>query len=319
MITRFFAEVIAGEPSAEVERWMRDRGPAHLLERVRIPTLLIAGEQDTLFPLSQALANHAGLAGHLTGDRLRLLWFCGGHGTCKPSYMSEIAQWDRIPEEIVRWFQRWVREDETVAFPGRFSYMTQDGAWHDADRYPPAGVRTVRTVSTESRVIVANGEPAVGGGAEPAILLPLGGTGVPFSGTPLGQPPRAGLTTAKYPIPDVDGAIIGAPRLTITAVASGAGREPIPLYFRLVDRRTGEVLANQETVRTFTPDSVRRTVTFALEPLAWRGASEQDLALEIGSQSANFEPAHAAGIVSVGRIELALPVVGSGSSPGAAQ
>jgi ABC-2 type transport system ATP-binding protein len=48
-----------------------------VLDKIKAPTLLIQGEVDTLFPLSEADANAKGIAA--TGTPVRVAWFTGGH------------------------------------------------------------------------------------------------------------------------------------------------------------------------------------------------------------------------------------------------
>ncbi|HEY8453885.1 MAG TPA: alpha/beta fold hydrolase [Natronosporangium sp.] len=72
---RRVAESGRGDP-ATVAR-LRESSPAGVLDRVRAPTLLIQGTADSLFPLSHADANAAGIAA--TGTPVRVAWFTGGH------------------------------------------------------------------------------------------------------------------------------------------------------------------------------------------------------------------------------------------------
>ena len=48
-----------------------------VLGRITAPTLLIQGEADSLFPLSEGEANAAGIAAH--GTRVKVVWTAGGH------------------------------------------------------------------------------------------------------------------------------------------------------------------------------------------------------------------------------------------------
>jgi ABC-2 type transport system ATP-binding protein len=51
--------------------------PAGILSRITAPTLLIQGQADSLFPLSEADANARGIAAN--GTPVRVAWFTGGH------------------------------------------------------------------------------------------------------------------------------------------------------------------------------------------------------------------------------------------------
>ncbi|HYN93418.1 MAG TPA: alpha/beta fold hydrolase [Pilimelia sp.] len=56
---------------------LRRSSHARVLGRIAAPTLLIQGEADTLFPLSEADANARGIAAN--GTPVRVAWFTGGH------------------------------------------------------------------------------------------------------------------------------------------------------------------------------------------------------------------------------------------------
>ena len=56
---------------------LQQSSPASILSRIDAPTLLTQGEQDSLFPLSEADANARGIAAH--GTPVSVLWRAGGH------------------------------------------------------------------------------------------------------------------------------------------------------------------------------------------------------------------------------------------------
>ena len=55
------------------------RGPGALVKRIKVPTLILQGTPDTLFTPSEAIDNYRIL--RRKGVPLKMLWFCGGHGT----------------------------------------------------------------------------------------------------------------------------------------------------------------------------------------------------------------------------------------------
>ena len=82
---RFAADVCAayltlattGIPDAKSLALLRRSSPAGTLAKIKAPTLLIQGEVDTLFPLSEGDANARAIAA--TGTPVRVAWFTGGH------------------------------------------------------------------------------------------------------------------------------------------------------------------------------------------------------------------------------------------------
>ncbi len=82
---RFAADICAaylklattGVPDQATVDLLRRSSPVTVLNKIKAPTLLIQGEVDTLFPLSEADANARGIAA--TGTPVRVAWFTGGH------------------------------------------------------------------------------------------------------------------------------------------------------------------------------------------------------------------------------------------------
>src|SRR5256886_5293711 len=66
-----------GSAGPEQLALLRKSSPASVLDRITAPTLLIQGQADSLFPLSEADANAKGIAAH--GTPVRVAWFTGGH------------------------------------------------------------------------------------------------------------------------------------------------------------------------------------------------------------------------------------------------
>jgi ABC-2 type transport system ATP-binding protein len=80
-----------GRPDAALLRLLQASSPATVLSRITAPTLLTQGEQDSLFPLSQADANARGLAA--TGTPVRVIWRLGGHDTGGGNAQGALIGW----------------------------------------------------------------------------------------------------------------------------------------------------------------------------------------------------------------------------------
>jgi ABC-2 type transport system ATP-binding protein len=67
--------------------------PKSVTGNVKVPTLLVQGERDTLFGLDQADANARQIAA--AGAKVKVIWFAGGHdgGAPGPQLRSRIADW----------------------------------------------------------------------------------------------------------------------------------------------------------------------------------------------------------------------------------
>ena len=66
-----------GEPDKSILSLLKASSPADVLNRITAPTLIIQGEQDSLFPLGQADANARGIAAN--GTPVKVIWRSGGH------------------------------------------------------------------------------------------------------------------------------------------------------------------------------------------------------------------------------------------------
>jgi ABC-2 type transport system ATP-binding protein len=108
---RFSADICAayielattGAASPKTIDLLRRSSPAPLLDRIKAPTLLIQGQADSLFPLTEAEANHRGIAA--TGTPVRMDWFTGGHdGGTGPQ-----ADQDRMKYLTITWLDHYLR------------------------------------------------------------------------------------------------------------------------------------------------------------------------------------------------------------------
>ena len=82
-----------GESDASILALLEASSPAGVLSRITAPTLLSQGEQDSLFPLGQAVANASGIAAN--GIPLKMIWRSGGHdgGTSSTDLEQYLESW----------------------------------------------------------------------------------------------------------------------------------------------------------------------------------------------------------------------------------
>ncbi|WNV89525.1 alpha/beta fold hydrolase [Umezawaea sp. Da 62-37] len=98
---RFTAEVCAaytevattGKASAATVKLLRDVSPVSYNSGIKQPTLIVQGEQDTLFGLDQADANARQISAN--GAQVKVVWYAGGHDGGSPgaALRGEIADW----------------------------------------------------------------------------------------------------------------------------------------------------------------------------------------------------------------------------------
>ena len=223
---RFTAEVCAAYTDAATtdslspttEALLRRSSPVSVTDRITAPTLLVQGEQDTLFGLDQADANARQIAA--TGTPVEVAWYAGGHDGGAPD--------QTVRDRIGDWFDTRLRGEEPAADEGAFAYEVESGI--RAGR----NTATTRTVTTDAypgldapavttqRLPLA-GDPQVvtspPGGSPAAITsLPglggaLGGLGGRLSAFTADLPGQSAVFTAEPGTAQTD--IAGAPRVTV--------------------------------------------------------------------------------------------------------
>ncbi|MEH1055698.1 alpha/beta fold hydrolase [Micromonospora sp. CPCC 206171] len=155
---------------------LRRSSPAGVLDRIKAPTLLVQGEADSLFPLTEADANARGIAA--AGTPVRVAWFTGGHdGGTGPTSDS-----DRVKFLTAQWLDHYVKGEG--AAPGDGFTFSRIAGFDALDRGLVAtGYRTADYPGVAGD---ARREIAVTGPAQPIANPPNGNpaaiSSVPFAG-----------------------------------------------------------------------------------------------------------------------------------------
>ena len=178
----YLATAQTGTPDPALLRQLARSAPRRLLDRVHAPTLLIQGEQDTLFPLDQADANLRGLP---ADTPTRLLWVQGGHD-------ASISVQDQLGE-LQDWFDRYLRHDASAPAPGFSAVVPQTALVGDGGR---GTAPTLETAGYPGR----GSEPALQTfaltGDRQGIVSPPGGTPAALTSLPGTGPALAAATGA---------------------------------------------------------------------------------------------------------------------------
>ncbi|MBA2806288.1 alpha/beta fold hydrolase [Streptomyces sp. KM273126] len=163
----------SGTPDAEAVKLLQERSPSAVGERIKVPTLLMQGQTDSLFPLGQADA--AAKAIRANGAPVDVDWIAGGHD-------GGDMEADRVNARVGAWFDRYLKDESGVDTGPAFRVTrtggidSTDGAAQlrgaSADTYPglESGRRTVALSGREQEF--AN--PA---GANPPAVSALPGLG----------------------------------------------------------------------------------------------------------------------------------------------
>jgi len=285
-ILRFWSVGLAtGRPLDDDVAWLRSRGPAHLLDAVRAPTLLLQSTADTLFPLSHAVRVADRLRAN--GTPVTMVWGCfGGHGGCP----GEPGAPGRLDALRLAWLDRWLRErDADTGAP--FQWLADDGIWRAAPDFPLASSAVLTGTGSGSLTLIA-GDP----GAQGAPITPEPGIAEPVSD------PRA----VRVPLsaPSNPALVAAAPRLTLT-YSGLAVPATTRVYAQLVDVATARVVGRQVRPIAVTLDGRTRTIVRDLELVALHASPTSRLRLELVPATGIFLPQRSTGTMRLSaRVEL---------------
>ncbi|WP_419666353.1 CocE/NonD family hydrolase [Streptomyces phaeochromogenes] len=167
----------SGTPDAAATKLLQERSPAAVGDRIKVPTLLMQGQTDSLFPLGQA--DTAAKAIKANGAPVDVDWIAGGHD-------GGDMEVSRVQARTGAWFDRYLKDEKGVDTGPAFR-VTRTLGLGSGDGEPRLGSATEDTypgLTGGGRTIALTGReqrfdnPA--GSSPPAIsALPgLGGGGL---------------------------------------------------------------------------------------------------------------------------------------------
>jgi ABC-2 type transport system ATP-binding protein len=292
--------LVEGYPTAGLAAMLRRSSVADYVSRIRIPTLLVQGQHDSLFNLRESVATYDALKAQ--GTPVKLMWRSEGHsggkvvGEGDPTLRTGAPVTDAWQD----WFGHWLKDDPKVPSLD-FSYDRdwqrrtgdQTAAWGRAPSFPATGTATRLLLSGDGTLrpdgaAVTAGTPAFG---TTAAGLPSGYT--TFSLNELGFQPvdLPGTSTSFTSAPltgDTD--VVGLPsvRMRITpglsnvtdAVAGDPGRAFA--YVRLEDvAPDGSALLPAEQIAAVRVPADGRKITIGLPGIVHRFAKGHRLRLVV--------------------------------------
>jgi ABC-2 type transport system ATP-binding protein len=225
----------SGIPDARARALLAQRSPSAVADRIKVPTLLVQGQTDSLFPLGQADA--AARAVRANGAPVDVDWIAGGHDG------GDLEQ-DRVRARVTAWFDRHLKGDRSADTGPAFRVTrtggvdSTDGAAQlrgaSADGYPglhsapttvPLAGRTQRFANPAGAVPPAvSALPGLGAGGGLAQLSALGvGVSLDFPGQ------YAAFTSAPM---TTDLRITGSPTATLHVTST---RDDAVLFGKVYD------------------------------------------------------------------------------------
>ncbi len=285
----FVSGASTGKLSAEDRAWFDSRGPTSLVDAIRVPTLLVQGTADTLFTLDESMTNYRILRGN--GVPAKLVWFCGGHGTC----LTGSGEAGHVERAVIAWMKRYLARDTSVGTGPRFEWLADDAKWRSAADFPPPA-----------------GAPLVAEGAGRLAINPADAA----SGSPVAAGRAANAVNVPVPAPRAAVQAVGAPTLKLTYTGTGAAPQGYA-FAQIADEVRGVVVGNQVRPIPLVLDGKQHTIERPLEAIAASLTPQSKLTLQITGGSQIYGPARTAADLQIAKARLEIPTVGAGGGGGA--
>ena len=322
-------------PDAGTIALLRHASAASFMAKLRIPTMLMQGEADTLFNINDATANYRGIKAN--GAPVKLVLQSWGHSNSTPApgeYSDTNPPASYEGQLILNWFDHYLKGlpvstgPEVEYFRDWVTYPSSGTA---APAYAPAPswpVGTPQHLYLSGTTALVPSASAVQAGTAAIVNPPSGQpasysetsgvqTMAPFSSIPPTDPPGEVATWSTPPLPS-DTDVVGTPTLdaTITAAVPAGidpGTDPV-LFAKLYDvAADGNVTLVQRLVSPIRIGKLG-AVHINLPGIVHRYAQGHRIELALATTDAAYISSRAANVISVATSPtnpgvLTLPVV----------
>ncbi|MFF8590627.1 CocE/NonD family hydrolase [Streptomyces sp. NPDC015220] len=136
----------SGRPDTQARRLLQERSPSAVAGRIKVPTLLVQGQTDSLFPLGQADA--AAEAIKANGAPVAVDWIAGGHD-------GGDLEGSRVGSRVRDWFDRYLKGDRGAGTGPAFR-ISRTGGVDSTD-----GTTRLRGASADTYPGLASGERSI--------------------------------------------------------------------------------------------------------------------------------------------------------------
>lgn len=162
----------SGTPDPAARELLEQRSPSAVADRIKVPTLLLQGQTDSLFTLAQSDAAEKAIRAN--GAPVDVDWIAGGHD-------GGDMEGDRVQARVRAWFDRYLKNEKT-ADTGPAFRVTRTGGVDSTD-----GAAQLRGASADSYPGLENGArsfPLTGRREEQSFANPPGASPPAVSALP---------------------------------------------------------------------------------------------------------------------------------------
>lgn len=299
---------VTGTLDASATTNLRQASVATYVKNVKVPTLVIQGQNDTLFNLNEGVATYSAL--RKQGTPTKMIWINGGHSGANAPGEIDFDSVDpakqHVAKRVAAWFDRYLLDKKVDTGP-QFSYFRDwvkytgiaTPAYANASTYPVgkatpfylsgSGLRTSAsgiTAATQRFITPVAGLPTstdpldVIGSALPLPEIDLPGTSAAWTSDAVGR--------------NID--VVGSPRLTLrvdapTATlsqAAGPGGQLV-LFVKLLDVDVnGKASLIRNLVAPVRVADATKPFTVTLPGIVHRFAKGHSIKLVVAGGSTNY-------------------------------
>ncbi|GKQ35425.1 ABC transporter ATP-binding protein [Streptomyces sp. A012304] len=159
----------SGTPDAAARELLEERSPSAVADRIKVPTLLVQGQSDSLFTLAQSDAAEKAIRAN--GAPVDVDWIAGGHD-------GGDMETDRVQARVTSWFDRYLKDDKADTGPA--FRVTRIGGVDSTD-----GAAQLRGASDDTYPGLDSGDRSIAlTGREQTVTNPPGATPPAVSALP---------------------------------------------------------------------------------------------------------------------------------------
>jgi len=166
----FQSAVTNGVPDSAQIKLMDESSPEKYLANLKAPTLLMQGEEDSLFPLIESLRNAAAISKSSVADKLAMIWHSGGHD-------GGNSETERLNQATIDWFDKYLK-GQSINFP-RFQVTDATGTLSVSDSTAIATILQSKSLPTEGKLEKISVNENMG-----PFFSPIGGVPAALSSLP---------------------------------------------------------------------------------------------------------------------------------------
>ncbi|MFF8971386.1 CocE/NonD family hydrolase [Streptomyces sp. NPDC014995] len=160
----------SGTPDAAARELLEERSPSAVADRIKVPTLLVQGQSDSLFTLAQSDAAEKAIRAN--GAPVDVDWIAGGHD-------GGDMETGRVQARVTSWFDRYLKDDK-AADTGPAFRVTRTGGVDSTD-----GAAQLRGASDDTYPGLDSGDRSIAlTGREQTVTNPPGATPPAVSALP---------------------------------------------------------------------------------------------------------------------------------------